>query len=131
MGARQKLMQISNQLRSEIVRLNEGERKVRENMTAIEGTISQMQDKLVAADSEEKAAIAAEDFAKAEEISNQSAALRPEIEAKYQELQQCLQRNGQATPRRVQTIQTELVTIDAMIKSFEAAFTHVNVGVVA
>ena len=47
MGARQKLMQISNQLRSEIVRLNEGERKVRENMTAIEGTISQMQDKLV------------------------------------------------------------------------------------
>ena len=28
----------------------------------------------------------------------------------------------------MQKIQTELVTIDAMIKSFEAAFTHVNVG---
>ena len=53
---------------------------------------------------------------------------RTEIEAKYQELQQCLQRNGQATQLRVQKIQTELVTIDAMIKSFEAAFTHVNVG---
>ena len=59
-------------------------------------------------------------------MRRQSAALRPEIEAKYQELQQCLQRNGQATQLRVQKIQTELVTIDAMIKSFEAAFTHVN-----
>ena len=129
MGARQKLMQISNQLRSEIVRLNEGERKVRENIQGIESSISDLEDKLVTAEAAEASAIAAEDFAKAEEISNQTTALKSEIEAKHAEIAQCMQRNGQATQLRVNKIQTELVTIDAMIKSFDTAYTHVNVWI--
>ena len=42
MGARQKLMQISNQLRSEVVRLNEGERKMREYIQGVDSQISSL-----------------------------------------------------------------------------------------
>ena len=47
MGARQKLMQISNQLRSEVVRLNESERKMREYINSLEETISGLENQLV------------------------------------------------------------------------------------
>ena len=126
MGSRQKLMQISNQLRSEVVRLNEGERKMREYITSVENVISGLNDQLVEAEAAESTALAEEDYAKAEEISTRSAALKKELEAKHAEIQTCLQRNGQATQMRVNKIQNELVTIDAMIKGFDAAYTSVN-----
>lgn len=126
MGSRQKLMQISNQLRSEVVRLNEGERKMREYITSVENVISGLNDQLVEAEAAESTALAEEDYAKAEEISTRSAALKKELEAKHAEIQTCLQRNGQATQMRVTKIQNELVTIDAMIKGFDAAYTSVN-----
>lgn len=127
MGARQKLMQISNQLRSEVVRLNEGERKMREYIQGLDNTINNLENQLVEAEAGEAAAIAVEDYAKAEEIAGRSTALKNEINAKRAEIAQCMQRNGQATQLRVSKIQTELVTIDAMIKSFDTAYTHVNV----
>ena len=79
---------------------------------------------------EEAEAIAVEDYAKAEEISSKSGAVKNEINAKRAEIAQCMQRNGQATQLRVSKIQTELVTIDAMIKSFDGAYTHVNVLII-
>ena len=126
MGARQKLMQISNQLRSEVVRLNEGERKMREYIQGVDSQISSLEDQLVESETAEAAAIATEDYAKAEEISNRSQAIKGEVDAKRAEIVQCSQRNGQATQVRVNKIQTELVTIDAMIASFNNAYTVVN-----
>ena len=58
MGARQKLMQISNQLRSEVVRLNEGERKMREYIQGVDSQISSLEDQLVESETAEAAAIA-------------------------------------------------------------------------
>ena len=130
MGARQKLMQISNQLRSEVVRLNEGERKMREYIKSLEDGISGLENQLVEIEAAEAEAIAVEDYAKAEEISSKSGAVKNEINAKRAEIAQCMQRNGQATQLRVSKIQTELVTIDAMIKSFDGAYTHVNVMII-
>ena len=127
MGARQKLMQISNQLRSEIVRLNEGERKMREYIKSVDDGITGLENQLVKAEADENEALAVEDYAKAEEIAATSTALKNEINTKRAEIAQCMQRNGQATQLRVSKIQTELVTIDAMIKSFDTAYNHVNV----
>ena len=126
MGSRQKLMQISNQLRSEIVRLNEGERKMREYISTVEQSIAGLNNQLVETEAAESNALAEEDFAKLEEISARSSALKKELEAKYAEVQNCLQRNGQATQLRVNKIQTELVTIDTMIQGFDKAYTNVN-----
>lgn len=126
MGARQKLMQISNQLRSEVVRLNEGERKMREHIQEVNMNINGLEDQLVESEAAESAAIAMEDYAKAEEISNRSKALKGEVDAKRAEIVSCSQRNGQATQVRVNKIQTELVTIDAMIALFNNAYTSVN-----
>ena len=119
-------MQISNQLRSEIVRLNEGERKMREYISTVEQSISGLNDQLVETEAAESNALAEEDFAKLEEISARSSALKKELETKYAEVQNCLQRNGQATQLRVNKIQTELVTIDTMIQGFDKAYTSVN-----
>ena len=127
MGARQKLMQISNQLRSEIIRLNEAERKMHGYSASLESTISGLEDKLVEAEAGESAALAEEDYAKADEFTALSATIKKDIESKQAEVQTCMQRNGQATQQRVTKIQNELVTIDAMLSSFASAFNHVNV----
>ena len=72
-------------------------------------------------------AIASEDFARAEELANQSSAIKAQIEAKNADILQSMQRNGQAMQLRVNRVQTDLVSLDAMINSFGAAYNHVNV----
>ena len=128
MGARQKLMQISNQFRREISVLSEGERKVRDMVSETEAAISTLEGQLVQCETANADAVANDDFARAEELSNQADAIRAQIEGKNSEIMQCMQRNGQAMQLRVNRVQTDLVSIDAMIASFAAAYNHVNVG---
>ena len=127
MGARQKLMQISNQFRREISVLSEGERKVRDMVSETEAAISTLEGQLVQCETANADAVANDDFARAEELSNQADAIRAQIEGKNSEIMQCMQRNGQAMQLRVNRVQTDLVSIDAMIASFAAAYNHVNV----
>lgn len=120
-------MQISNQFRREIFSLSEGERKVREIVTDTENAIAALEAQLVQSETAEAEAIASEDFARAEELANQSSAIKAQIEAKNADILQSMQRNGQAMQLRVNRVQTDLVSLDAMINSFGAAYNHVNV----